>query len=340
MSNRHLVRSIVLQSLFEWDFKDEIANIDEILEYNINSFAPTLSFRDDFLQFLSKGVTRHVKKIDRTIKVFAPEWPINQISVVDRNILRISIFELIYSSSTPYKVVINEAIELAKNFSGDKSSKFINGVLGSVVSEINKNTEKIYDIGFIIKNGSDNLYLAANKEDKYKFFKINNEIKNSIEKENDEKFKKEVEEIKTKKEEKSLEIVDKNEIKAEEIKEDIIESDEIQPKEEVVVDDKNNFSKYLEFASNQFTKIFGIKDISKITPIDEVTYSIIKEEDKKALFPKITLKNIFFVFVELKDNNNIKYPENDKFEWITEDKMLSSVDYKNIKNILNKIIQK
>ncbi|MEZ7821211.1 MAG: transcription antitermination factor NusB, partial [Patescibacteria group bacterium] len=253
MSNRHLVRSIVLQSLFEWDFKDGVVNIDEILEYNIDSFAPTLSFRDDFLQFLSKGVTRHAKKIDKIIKTFAPEWPINQISVVDRNILRISIFELIYSSSTPYKVVINEAIELAKNFSGDKSSKFINGVLGTIVNEINKNTEKIYDIGFIVKNESNNSYLAINKEDKYKFFKTNNDIKNSIEKENDEKFKKEIEEIKAKKEEKSLEIVDKSEIKAEEIKEDIIESDEIQPKEEVTIDNKNNFSKYIEFASGVFT---------------------------------------------------------------------------------------
>ncbi len=340
MSNRHLVRSIVLQSLFEWDFKDGVVNIDEILEYNIDSFAPTLSFRDDFLQFLSKGVTRHAKKIDKIIKTFAPEWPINQISVVDRNILRISIFELIYSSSTPYKVVINEAIELAKNFSGDKSSKFINGVLGTIVNEINKNTEKIYDIGFIVKNESNNSYLAINKEDKYKFFKTNNDIKNSIEKENDEKFKKEIEEIKAKKEEKSLEIVDKSEIKAEEIKEDIIESDEIQPKEEVTIDNKNNFSKYIEFASGVFTNTFEIKDISKITPMDEVTYSIIKEDDKKALFPKITLKNIFFVFVELKNDNNIKYPKNEKFEWIAEDKMLSSVDYKNIKNILNKIIQK
>ena len=197
MSNRHLVRSIVLQSLFEWDFKDGAINIDEILEYNINSFAPTLSFRDDFLQFLSKGVTRHIKKIDKIIKIFAPEWPINQISIVDRNILRIAIFELVYNSSTPYKVVINEAVELAKNFSGEKSSKFINGVLGSVFNEVNKNINKIYEIGFIVKN-LDNSYLFIKKEDKFKFFKINNDIKNSIEKENDDKFKKEVEEIKNK----------------------------------------------------------------------------------------------------------------------------------------------
>lgn len=339
MSNRHLVRSIVLQSLFEWDFKDGIINIDEILEYNINSFAPTLSFRDDFLQFLSKGVTRHIKKIDKIIKTFAPEWPINQISVVDRNILRIAIFELVYNSSTPYKVVINEAVELAKNFSGDKSSKFINGVLGSVFSEVNKNTNKTYDIGFIIKN-LNNSYLFINKDDKFKFFKISNEIKNSIEKENDEKFKKEVEEIKNKvKTDKTSEIISKDEIKADEIKEDLIESDEILQKEEVVIDNKSDFSKYVDFATAQLKSTFKIKDISKINFIDEVTYFIVKEDDKKELFPKITLKNIFFVFVELADND-IKTPSSDKFEWIDEEKMLSSIEYKNIKNVLNKIIQK
>ena len=130
MSNRHLARSIVLQSLFEWDFKDNVINMDEVLQYNIDCFAPSLSFKDDFLQFLTKGVTRNCKKIDKIIKIYAPEWPINQISYIDRNILRLSIFELIYNSSTPYKVVVNEAIELAKNFSGEKSSKFVNGVLG------------------------------------------------------------------------------------------------------------------------------------------------------------------------------------------------------------------
>ncbi len=340
MSNRHLVRSIVLQSLFEWDFKDGAINIDEILEYNINSFAPTLSFRDDFLQFLSKGVTRHIKKIDKIIKIFAPEWPINQISIVDRNILRIAIFELVYNSSTPYKVVINEAVELAKNFSGEKSSKFINGVLGSVFNEVNKNINKIYEIGFIVKN-LDNSYLFIKKEDKFKFFKINNDIKNSIEKENDDKFKKEVEEIKNKvKNDKTTEIVNKNEIKAEEIKEDVIESDEILQKEEIVVDDnKNNSSKYIEFASDKFKNIFNVKDILKVNFIDEVTYFTINEDDKKSLLPNITLKNIFFVFIELPDNN-IKLPSNDNFEWINEEKMLSSIEYKNIKNVLNKIIQK
>lgn len=339
MSNRHLVRSIVLQSLFEWDFKDGVVNIDEILEYNINSFASSLSFKDDFVQFLSKGVTRHIKKIDKILKNFAPEWPINQISVVDRNILRIAIFELVYNSSTPYKVVINEAIELAKNFSGDKSSKFINGVLGSVVNEVNKNTNKIYEIGFIIKN-LDNSYLFINKESKFKFFRINNDIKDSIEKENDEKFKKEVEDVKDKvKDNKTSEIISKDEIKAEEIKEEVIESDEILQKEEIIIKTENNSSKFIEFASNQFKNIFSINNMPKINSIDEVTYSIIKEDDKKALFPILTLKNIFFVFIELVDNN-INIPTSDKFEWINEEKMLSSIEYKNVKNILNKIIQK
>ncbi len=339
MSNRHLVRSIVLQSLFEWDFKDGNIKIDDVLEYNIGSFASMLSFKDDFLQFLSKGVTRNIKKIDKIIKNFAPEWPINQISTVDRNILRIAIFELIYSSYTPYKVVINEAIELAKNFSGEKSSKFINGVLGSVINEINNHIDKIYNIDFIIKNNENNTYLSIKQDNCFKFFRINNKFKEEIEKEKDNKFKEEIEkekDNKDNKDNKSSEILDKNEIKAEEIKEDIIESDEIQPKEEIIINDKDNFSEYLNFASKEFSKYFNINNLN-IKSIDDVNYSIIKENDKKALFPKITLKNIFFVLVEINNIKDIKLP-NETFEWKKKEDMLSSINYKNIKNILSKII--
>lgn len=337
MSNRHLVRSIVLQSLFEWDFKEEITNVDSILQYNIESFAPTLSFRDDFLQFLSKGVIRNIKKIDKIIKVYAPEWPINQISTIDRNILRIAIFELVYSSSTPYKVVVNEAIELAKNFSGEKSSKFINGVLGSVITEINKNIEKIYEIGFVIKNSS-NDYLLLKKDNKFKFFRIQNEIKNSIEKENDEKFLKEVEEIKRKKEEKiANEEINKLEIDKNEVKEEIVESDEITNKEEISIQD-NNVDKYIDFASKKFKDTFKIENLSNIKNIDEISYFIMKNDDKKSLFPSIQLKNIMFIFIET--DNNLTLPKDNDFIWVDKEKMLSSMEYKNIKNVLSKIIEK
>lgn len=337
MSNRHLVRSIVLQSLFEWDFKEEVTNIDSILQYNIEAFAPTLSFRDDFLQFLSKGVVRNIKKIDKIIKVYAPEWPINQISTIDRNILRIAIFELVYSSSTPYKVVVNEAIELAKNFSGEKSSKFINGVLGSVITEINKNIEKIYEIGFVIKNPSNN-YLLIKKDDKFKFFRIQNEIKNAIEKENDEKFLKEVEEIKKKKEEKLLnEEINKPELDKNEVKEEIVESDEIENKEEISIED-NNVDKYIDFASQKLKETFKIDSLSKIENVDEISYFIMKDEDKKSLFPSIQLKNIIFIFAEI--NNDLILPKENNFIWVDKEQMLSSMEYKNIKNVLNKIIEK
>lgn len=346
MSNRHLVRSIVLQSLFEWDFKDQISDIDEIMTYNIESFAPSLSFRDDFLQLLSKGVVRNIKKIDKIIKIYAPEWPINQISVVDRNILRISIFELIYNPSTPYKVVINEAIELAKNFSGEKSSKFINGVLGSVVNEIQKNIQKTYEIGFIIRNTVDNTFLFAKKDEKFKFFKINNDLKEAIEKNNDEQFIKEFEELKKKQEEKlkkkqeekdlqnSLEI--KEELEKGNISESIIESDELDKNEDTLEESLNdNSSNFLNFAKDRFLNIFELKSLKDIKILEESTYSIIKEDDKKSLFPNIQLKNIFFVFIDIEE----KIQKND-FEWIDNNKALESIEYKNIKNSVNKIIQK
>lgn len=340
MSNRHLARSIVLQSLFEWDFKEGNVNIDEILEYNINSFAPTLSFKDDFLQFLSKGVARNIKKIDKIIKTYAPEWPINQISVVDRNILRIAIFELVYNPSIPYKVVINEAIELAKNFSGNKSSKFINGVLGSAFSEIYNNINKIFEIGFIIRNTSNNSYLLINQDNKYKFLRLNNDIKQSIEKDSDIKFKEDLEKAKIKKDEKDNEISSENEIKkSEEVKEETIESDEILTSEEVKLEDNfTDVEKYIDFAKTSVKNYLKDINILKTESIDEITYSIIKEEDKKALFPKITLKNISFILIET--DSKIEANKENHFEWIDKDKMLNSIEYKNIKNIVNKKLEK
>ena len=129
-----------MQSLYEWDFNGKKPeNLEKIVEKNINEFGPGLEDKN-FVQQIVKGVVSHLSKIDKIIEKAAPEWPIDQITLVDRNVLRIGLYELLYGSKeeVPPKVAINEAIELAKNFGGESSGKFINGVLGTVYKEIEK----------------------------------------------------------------------------------------------------------------------------------------------------------------------------------------------------------
>ena len=138
MASRHLSRSIAMQSFYEWDFSDKKRDLEKIVEKNIEEFGPGLESKDLVWQIIS-GVVENIKKLDKIIEKAAPEWPINQISIVDRNVLRIGIYELLYADKeeVPSKVAINEAIELAKAFGGESSSKFINGVLGTIYKEIN-----------------------------------------------------------------------------------------------------------------------------------------------------------------------------------------------------------
>jgi len=144
MSNRHLGRTLAMQSLFEWDFRNkDTAQLNEIISYNFQSFAP--EFDDHtFTERIIRGVIDHVQEIDEYIKEFAPEWPIDQITNVDRNILRIGIFELVFDLNIPAKVAINESIEMAKTFGGESSGKFVNGVLGSIYKKIGP-IEKVED---------------------------------------------------------------------------------------------------------------------------------------------------------------------------------------------------
>ncbi len=136
MSNRHVGRSIAMQSLFEWDFRGKpTAALPAIVEHNLQEFGPGL-VNQEFTQSLVDGVMDHLSEIDETIAKFAPAWPINQITLIDRNILRIAVFELQFSPTTPPKVIINEAIELAKSFGGPSSGKFVNGVLGSMYNTL------------------------------------------------------------------------------------------------------------------------------------------------------------------------------------------------------------
>ena len=128
-----------MQSLYEWDFSGEKSDLEKIVERNIEEFGPGLE-DENFIWQLVTGVVEHLKEINEIISKAAPQWPISQISIVDRNVLRIGIYELLYGDkeAVPPKVAINEAIELAKSFGGDNSGKFTNGVLGTVYKEIEK----------------------------------------------------------------------------------------------------------------------------------------------------------------------------------------------------------
>lgn len=138
MASRHLSRSIVIQSLYEWDFKNyNDALLPEIAERNIKEFGQNLK-DTEFIKSLINGILNHRKEIDKIIEKAAPLWPINQIDRIDRNVLRLGLYELLYGNKdeVPPKVAINEAIELAKNFGGENSGKFVNGVLGTIFREV------------------------------------------------------------------------------------------------------------------------------------------------------------------------------------------------------------
>jgi transcription antitermination protein NusB len=145
MSSRHIARSIVLQSLYEIDFrKNKEGEAAKILEKNIAEFGEGID-EMDFMQRLLVGVSEHRLKIDKIIEKSAPEWPLEQITIVDRNVLRIGIYELLFGDKkeVPPKVAINEAIELAKNYGGESSGRFVNGVLGTIYREMEKTKEKL-----------------------------------------------------------------------------------------------------------------------------------------------------------------------------------------------------
>ncbi|PID32535.1 transcription antitermination factor NusB [Candidatus Saccharibacteria bacterium] len=134
-SNRHLGRIVALQSLYEYEVRsksgDDTTLIDEILSRNIVRYESEIDDKD-FISRLVKGVIKNKADIDAKLEPMAPEWPLDQISRIDLTTLRIGLFELAYSKDkVPPKVAINEAVELAKAFGSDNSSKFVNGVLGT-----------------------------------------------------------------------------------------------------------------------------------------------------------------------------------------------------------------
>ncbi|MDP2664312.1 MAG: transcription antitermination factor NusB [bacterium] len=126
-----------MQSLYEWDFSGKKDDLEKIVGKNIKEFGPGLEDTSLVWQIVT-GTIKNLQKLDKIIEKAAPEWPIDQITIVDRNILRIGLFELIYGNKeeVPPKVAINEAIELAKSFGGESSGRFVNGVLGTVFKEL------------------------------------------------------------------------------------------------------------------------------------------------------------------------------------------------------------
>lgn len=129
-SSRHFCRIIAMQTLYEWDFRKK--SIKEILQRNIRQSNIDEKENRDFITNLVSGTSDQMEKIDEMISVAASEWPLDQIAGIDRAILRMGIFELLFAKEIPPKVAINEAIELAKAFGGENSGKFVNGVLGTI----------------------------------------------------------------------------------------------------------------------------------------------------------------------------------------------------------------
>lgn len=144
-ANRHLGRIISLQTLYEVAFRkecgDKSVNADEVLKRNISRYQAELDDKT-FIKNLVAGVIKEEKQLDTKLQPIAPEWPLDQIAKIDLCILRLGAYELLNNKEVPPKVAINEAVELAKSFGGDNSSKFVNGVLGTLLKQIEEKPEK------------------------------------------------------------------------------------------------------------------------------------------------------------------------------------------------------
>lgn len=144
-SNRHLGRIVALQTLYEQDFRQECKDADfslqTVLSRNIERYSETIDDKD-FIVNLVNGVNVKQAELDKTLQPLAPEWPLAQIARMDRIVLRIGLYELHFEKDVPPKVAINEAVELAKAFGSENSSKFINGVLGTAFKNIEEKSKK------------------------------------------------------------------------------------------------------------------------------------------------------------------------------------------------------
>ncbi|MBH41280.1 MAG: transcription antitermination factor NusB [Candidatus Magasanikbacteria bacterium] len=137
MSNRHLARSIVMQTLYQWDFRDKpSAALPAIIDELRNQFGKDLDENASYITKTAEAIITNIDAVDARITDYASNWPIDQMALIDRNILRIGVYELYINKNIPSKVAINEAIELAKNYGGPSSGKFVNGILGAMYNDI------------------------------------------------------------------------------------------------------------------------------------------------------------------------------------------------------------
>ncbi len=145
MGSRHLCRTVALQTLYELDFlgfdkiNDQIKK--EILNHNLREAGLTAEEKNGFAYTLVNEVINHLPQVDEYLKKYAAQWPLEQITLIDRNVLRLGIYEMIFLKETPPKVAINEAIEVAKVFGGSSSGKFVNGVLGTLYEDLQKDNQ-------------------------------------------------------------------------------------------------------------------------------------------------------------------------------------------------------
>ena len=165
MANRHLSRIIIVQALYEWDFQKDLS-VKVIAERGIKTFANEVD--EDLVYSTVCGVAENYQELDLLITTYAPEWPLEQIAVIDKTLLRASVYELLYSDGAPPKVVINEAVELSKMFGGEGSAKFVNGVLGTIYRthpkfELERQNDDNQDIFEIKDIDEDNLIEEINE---------------------------------------------------------------------------------------------------------------------------------------------------------------------------------
>ena len=143
MPQRHLARAIALQALFMWDFNGEDSqNLQFYIDYAIREFAAPGAVDCFFVQRLAQQIAARKQELDSHINHYAKEWPVERLTIIDRTILRLALFEMLYEKDIPVKVAINEAVELAKDFSGSSSQKFVSGVLGAIYETSFKNQQK------------------------------------------------------------------------------------------------------------------------------------------------------------------------------------------------------
>ncbi len=143
MSNRHLARSIVMQILYQWDFRDKpMEDLPTIIEQQLDEFGVGLDKDKEYVKETVDAVISNLEDIDKFIEKYATNWPLEQIAIVDRNILRVGVYEMKFNDAIPAKVAINEAIEVAKNYGGPTSGKFVNGILGAMYKDIKPEENK------------------------------------------------------------------------------------------------------------------------------------------------------------------------------------------------------